>query len=234
MRDEQAKDDHGWADSLHPTAEHKHCGAGGEALATSLISPKSGPRQALLDLVMASILAGLSSLHMYTKALSYSEITPRFLRQKKKRAKPRFLVPGPWLEDCTLLVSDAATRRSTWPQRGAMSRRLHSTPGPCHMSGSLFSSSCGCSLTPNRDHRELPKGEKKTRRSNAEPLAAFPTLSLPGCQETTNPYPPMWKEPYSVTSMQGFDSLRCQAITLQFLIGLAHQCRLLASRRWSD
>lgn len=121
----QARDDHGWPDSLHPTAEHKHCGAGEEALATSLISPKSGPRQALLDLVMASILAGLSSLHMYTKALSYSEITPRFLRQKKKRAKPRFLVPGPWLEDCTL-----AGLRCSNSQVDLAAARRHESPAP--------------------------------------------------------------------------------------------------------
>lgn len=101
MRDEKARrdlDDHG--------LRTQTCGAGEEALAISLISPKSGPGQALLrsrhqphpcqSLLLVRI-TDVRSLthHMHTnKALSCSEITTRCRCAKKKRSQDS--VPGSW------------------------------------------------------------------------------------------------------------------------------------------
>lgn len=102
---------------------------------------------------------------------------PLSKRSKRPSLGSWFLVfglktAGCWSQMQHLEVNLAAA------ERHESSAPLNSWPRP--WSGSLFSSSCGCSLTPNRDHREIPKMEKKTRRSNAESLAVFPTLSLPG------------------------------------------------------
>lgn len=192
----------GWAGNLHrpygrTERNTKTCGAGEQALTISLISTKSGPWQALLrsrhHLHPYQSRANLSvclslSLFRYNGfppitctqslvVLGDNATVPLSKRSKRPSLGSWFLVfglktAGCWSQMQHLEVNLAAA------ERHESSAPLNSLPRP--WSGSLFSSSCGCSLTPNRDHREIPKMEKKTRRSNAESLAVFPTLSLPG------------------------------------------------------
>lgn len=135
---------------------------------------------------------------------------------KKKEAKTRFLVPGSWLEDglrCSNSQVDVAAA-----QRRESPAPLNCRPRPYGASGSLFSCICSCSLTRNRDHRELPK--RRRRRKNKKQAAfpaVFPILSLPGCQNTTNPVP-----------MRVRGSVPHYPIcVLRFLIGLASHPHLL-------
>lgn len=82
-------------------------------------------------------------------------------------------------------------------------------------SGSWFSSSCSCSLTPNRDHRELPKEKKRdeNRKKQHRIPTEFPVSGLPGCLDTTNPYPTM-REGACFTARSAWDRLlaRCHGL----------------------
>lgn len=79
-----------------------------------------------------------------------------------------------WLEDCTLLVSDAATRRSTWPQPSAMNRRLLSTPGPGHGAGRCSAPRAAAASLPTEMIVSFPRWRRKQEEeATHNPLRHF-------------------------------------------------------------
>lgn len=125
-------------------AQTKHVEqAGEEALATSLISPKSGPRTGITEISSPSSSLPVSFLSVQQSppptctqslvVLGDNATMPFFRRRKEPSLGSWFLVPGlKTVVDMSQMRQLAGQTSKGWPQRHAMSRRLLSTPAPGH------------------------------------------------------------------------------------------------------
>lgn len=237
--------DHGWAGTLHPTAEHKHIvEQGREHWPPRQSRPKSGPRQALrrsrrhspslpVSFVSAQQLFPPSHVD-FSKALSYSEITPRSLCQKKKRAKPRFLVPGSWLQDCLTCSNsrvDLAAARRHESSAPFNSRALPHVRVVVQLLLRLQPHS------QPRSSRASKRGEENKKKQRRIPcgISDSEPARLPGCQDTRSPYPPMWKGPVlSPPVCRGLTPPRIPDCCAAGFDWSGPSTSSFASRRWSE